>query len=82
MCAPEIGPNIVISTNRIAPVASVFPSRATASFPPDRLSAMIPEPITQANRKNEPTPSAVTLRARPGANGSGDILVSVAADLT
>ena len=34
MCAPEIGPSIVISTNRIAPVAIVLPSRAMASFPP------------------------------------------------
>src|SRR5205085_5546571 len=58
ICAPETGPSIVISTNRIAPVATVLPSKAMASFPPDRCSAMIPEPITVANRKKAPTPSA------------------------
>jgi hypothetical protein len=64
MWAPEIGPRIVISTNSIAAVAIVLPSSATASLPFDRFSAMMPEPITVAKRKKEPTASAASLRAR------------------
>src|SRR6185369_12029055 len=78
MCAPEIGPSMAISTNRIAPVASVLPSRATASLPWLRFCAMIPEPITVAKRKKEPTPSAARRRTR---GGSGDILVGTSANL-
>src|SRR5687768_7105120 len=66
MCAPEIGPSIVISTNSMAPVAMVLASRATASFPPASRSAMIPEPITQANRKKAPSPSAAIRRPSRG----------------
>ena len=66
---------MVIRTNRIAPVASVFASRATASFPADRFAAMIPEPITPAKRKNEPTPSATSLRPSGGMSGSDGIRV-------
>jgi hypothetical protein len=57
---------MVINTNRIAPVARLWPSNAIPSFPPDRFVAMIPEPITQANRKNDPTPSAAMRRASGG----------------
>ena len=64
---------MVISTNRIAPVASVLPSRATASFPPARFSAMIPEPITVANRKKEPSPSAASRRASGGRSGKAGL---------
>src|SRR5689334_6127529 len=66
MCAPEIGPSMAMSTNRIAPVASVLPSKAIASFWGDRFWAMIPEPITQAKRKKEPVASAAMRRARSG----------------
>src|SRR5687767_10178947 len=66
MCAPEIGPSMVIRTNRIDPVAMVLASRATASFPPASRSAMIPEPITQANRKKAPIPSAASRRPSGG----------------
>ena len=38
-------------TYRIAPVAIVFPNSATASLPADKLSPMIPEPITVATKK-------------------------------
>src|SRR5687768_12162977 len=69
MCAPEIGPNIVISTNRIAAVAAVSPSSAMASFPCDRFAAMIPEPMTQANKKTDPTPSAASRRASGPGSG-------------
>src|SRR6202007_1062023 len=50
-----------------------------ASFPPLRRSAMIPEPITAANRKNAPSPSAATRRASGG--GSGCIRVPGPTDL-
>src|SRR4051812_3273352 len=66
MWAPEIGPSIAISTNSIAAVARVLASRATASFPWERFSAMMPEPITVANRKKAPSPSAASRRPRPG----------------
>ena len=59
----EIGPSMVISTNRMAPVARVLPSSATAALPPASASAMMPEPMTVANRKKEPRPSAASRRA-------------------
>ena len=45
-------------TYRIAPVAIVFPNSATASLPADKLSPMIPEPITVATKKKVPKNSA------------------------
>ena len=47
-----------------ATVAPVFASNATATFPPAKRSAMIPEPTTVAARRTEPTPSAVRRRIR------------------
>ena len=41
-------------TYRIAPVAIVFPNSAAASLPADKLSTMIPEPITVATKKKVP----------------------------
>jgi hypothetical protein len=38
-CAPEIGANTKISTTSMQPVDSVFPSSASATFPPARRSA-------------------------------------------
>ena len=70
MCAPEIGPSMVISTNSMAPVAILLPSSATASFPADSYAAMIPEPITAANRKKEPSPSAASRRPSAGSSGA------------
>ena len=41
-------------TNKIAPVARVFPKSAIATLPWDRFSPIIPEPITVAMRKKVP----------------------------
>jgi hypothetical protein len=67
-CAPEIGPSMVISTTRIAPVGMVLPSSAMATFPPASRSAMIPEPTTVASRKAVPMNSAAYLRDAVHAN--------------
>jgi len=48
----------------MAPVAIVLQRSASASFPPDRRSAMMPEPITAATRSAVPRASAVKRRAR------------------
>src|SRR5688572_29894075 len=69
-----------MSTNRIAPVAMALASNATASFPAARFAAMIPEPITQANRKNEPTPSAAIRRVSGAVSGKRRLRVFHSAD--
>ena len=46
-------------TNKIAPVAIVFPNKAKASLPADKSSPMIPEPITVATKKKVPKNSAM-----------------------
>ena len=56
-CAPDIDEKLFIKTNNIAPVAIVFPSKETAWFPWDKFSAIIPDPITTAVKKNVPTNS-------------------------
>ena len=61
--APESGPKTRMSTIRMAPVAAVFASSATASFPAASRSPMIPEPTTVATRI--PVPSASEARRRP-----------------
>src|SRR5687768_9395 len=71
MCAPETGPRIAISTNSMAAVAAVLPSKAIASLPPERFAAITPEPMTQANRKNAPRPSAASRRASGARSGIG-----------
>ena len=53
-CAPEIDPNIVIKTYSIAPVAIVLASNAIATLPSERVSPMIPDPITVANKSVVP----------------------------
>ena len=60
--APEIGPNMVISTTSMAPVASVLPSRASATLPPARRSPMMPEPMTVASSRPVPRASAANRR--------------------
>src|SRR5512134_2734033 len=55
-----------MSATRIAPVASVLPSSAIASFPPARRSAMMPEPTTVASSSAVPTASAARRRASVG----------------
>lgn len=65
-CPPEIGPKTVIRTTRIAPVARVLPSSATASLPLARFSPMMPEPITVASSSSVPRASARSLRDIPG----------------
>src|SRR5258708_19026612 len=62
-CAPDIGPRMVISTTRTAPVGSVLPSSAKATSLV-RLSAMMPEPTTVATRKAVPSASAARRRLR------------------
>src|SRR5437868_6810499 len=47
-----------------APVATVFASSASATFPPESRSAMIPEPTTAATRNAVPRNSDATRRDR------------------
>src|SRR5207237_6644909 len=61
-CAPETASNANIRATRAAPVAMVFASSASAAFPPDSRSAIIPEPTTAATRNPVPTNSATTRR--------------------
>ena len=56
--APDTGPNMRMSTVRIAPVGSVLQRSASAAFPPDRVAAMMPEPTTAASKKAVPKASA------------------------
>ena len=64
-CAPGDGPNIVISTTRIAPVGIVLPRRATAvslvSF-----AAMMPEPTTVHTSNPVPRASVIKRVLRGG----------------
>src|SRR5882672_8963364 len=57
-CAPLTGPNTSMRTYRPPTVASALASRAMAMFPPDRRSAMMPEPITTASNNAVPRSSA------------------------
>ena len=61
ICAPEIGPSMVISTNRIAPVASVLPSSATASFPRRQMLGHDP----RADHAGEQEEGADAFRRQP-----------------
>src|SRR5437764_4687844 len=71
-CAPEIGPKIVISTTRIAPVGSVLPSNWSATSLL-RVSAMMPEPTTVATNSAVPSASAARRRGRSN-SGMGAFL--------
>ncbi len=53
---------MAMRTASAATVAAVFASNATAAFPPARLSAMIPEPMTAAANSVAPRNSAKTSR--------------------
>ncbi len=57
-CAPDTGPNVRISTVRIAPVGSVLQRSASAPLPPESFAAMMPEPTTPASKKAVPKHSA------------------------
>ena len=61
-CVPETGPGIRIKAAGIAPVGIVLPSRAIATLPPARFSAMMPEPTTVVRRSRLPITSAESLR--------------------
>ena len=52
--APEMGPSNVIKTYKPAPVAILFPSKATAALPAPNVSPIIPEPATIAKSKAVP----------------------------
>ena len=58
-CAPEIGPNRTINTYKPAPVAMLFPSKATAAFPAPRVSPINPEPATMASSNAVPINSVM-----------------------
>ena len=62
--APEIGPRIVISTNRMALVGIVLPSSAIAVFPADNFAAVMPEPTTVATSRPVPNASAARRRLK------------------
>jgi len=53
------GPISAISVASTATVAPVFARSAIAALPPDKRSAMTPEPTTAAARSTEPSASAV-----------------------
>jgi len=61
-CAPDTGPNMWISTNRIPAVAAVMPKSATPSSA-DNVSPMIPEPTMAADKIHVPTNSAMIWRS-------------------
>ncbi len=61
-CAPLIGPKTAIRVASTATVANVLASSATAPLPAASLSAMMPEPMTQAASSSAPSASAATLR--------------------
>jgi hypothetical protein len=65
-CAPEICPKVKIMATRIAPVAMVLVSRATATLPFASRSPIIPEPTTVASNIAVPNASAVSRLARFG----------------
>jgi len=58
--SPETGRRRGSGTYRMAPGARGWPRKAMATFPPASFSAITPEPITVANRKKEPMPSAAS----------------------
>ena len=67
---PAHGPNVRIKATSPAPVAIVLARSAMATFPPARLSPMIPEPTTVARSIAVPTSSATArLRERRGSHG-------------
>jgi hypothetical protein len=49
----------VIITNKIAPVAMVFPNKAKDSIPAESLSLIMPEPTIVPNKKEVPINSAM-----------------------
>src|SRR5262245_34029547 len=57
-------PKARMIATRIAPVATAFARSAIATFPPLRRSPIMPEPTTVARRRDVPSASAVSLRAR------------------
>jgi len=62
--APLTGPRSAISVPKTATVAAVFASSATATLPPARRSAMMPEPTTVAAKSKDPINSAIRRRDR------------------
>ena len=77
-CAPLSGPNTSISTYSPPTVASVLASSTRPALPPDRRSAMMPEPMTAAilsnNRIHAPFGMA---GGSPGATGINRVVSPV-----
>src|SRR5207244_2853240 len=71
-----------MSATSAAPVAMVFASSASATFPADKRSAIIPEPTTAATRNAVPRNSAATRLDKLGliAGRSGQLLFSAPSD--
>jgi hypothetical protein len=53
-----------MSATRAAPVAMVFSSKASETFPEESLSAMMPDPTTAASKKAVPIASAISFFVR------------------
>src|ERR1700722_18083183 len=76
-CAPDTGPTIRISANSPAAVAAAFSSSSRPVFPGESRWAAIPDPMTIAARKAEPTHSPVRRRQRGiSAIGVGFVVVA------
>src|ERR1700733_3904452 len=60
-CAPDIGPNVRMSTVKIAPVGRGLQRSVSAPLPPASFAAMIPEPTTPAHTRSRLVAPAVAL---------------------
>src|SRR5271166_3320381 len=61
-CAPEIGPSARIRATKAAPVAMELARSASATLPPAKRSAMMPEPTMAISRNAVPRASVAARR--------------------